>query len=362
VLAEVLQDNGYLTAAVDNLKDMKPWFDRGYAEYYNPGGLQFATAEKINSLAIPWLKQNCRNKFYLFLHYWDPHTPYIPHPEYNYYKGKKDDPANNSLKTFRTQMVYPFFERWFKDLGNVSDAEYITALYDGEINYVDSKMQEIFDLLEELGIAEDTLVVITSDHGESMTEHNIYWDHHGLYETTTHIPLIIRLGKKFKPAKIREMVQHIDIMPTILGLAGIKIKARMDGMSLAPLLEGKGGKGYKEVYLNECLYQAKVAMRTNDWKLILAVDKGVHPDTPDRELYSLKADPEEKTNLAKKEKKKADEMENTLLKWRASQLGGNPDPVKVEAGRGLPAIAWVDRAMKSINMTREEWLSRQKYV
>jgi len=361
VLQEILRSNGYLTCAVDNLVDMKPWFIRGYSQYFNPGGLQFATAQRINSIAIPWLEQNYRNKFFLFLHYWDPHTPYIPHEKYNYYTGKKNDPGNKSLERFKKQMVYPFFARWFEDLGDVTDAEYIVALYDGEISYVDEKLQEIFDIIEKLDILDDTLIIITSDHGESMTEHEIYFDHHGLYETTTHIPLIIKPQGRFKPRKIKEMVQHIDLMPTILELAGIKMHSKLDGRSLVPLLKGEG-KGCKEVYMNECLYQAKIAIRTEDWKFIIAIDKGVHPEAPDRELYNLKDDPEEKINLFEKERDVVDNLELKLLRWRAAQLGNKPDPVRVEAGLGLPALAWVDRALKSMNLRREDWIAKQKYI
>lgn len=163
---------------------------------------------------------------------------------------------------------------------------------------------------------DNTLIIVTNDHGESMTEHDIYFDHHGLYETTTHIPLIIKLGKKFKSRRIEDMVQHIDLMPTILQLSGINLPSHIDGRSLVPLMEGERG-GHQEIYLNECLYQAKIAVRNKNWKLILAIDKGVHPQTSDCELYNLEDDPKEKINIAEKEREVVDTFELNLLRWRA---------------------------------------------
>ena len=104
VLPELLQRIGYTTCAVDNLYDTKRWFARGYEFYINPSARHPAnllvTCEEINARAIPWLKTHADERFFMFIHYWDPHTPYIPPRRYRrlFYNGDPCDPAHRSLE------------------------------------------------------------------------------------------------------------------------------------------------------------------------------------------------------------------------------------------------------------------------
>lgn len=87
---------------------------------------------------------------------------------------------------------------------------------------------------------DDTLIILTSDHGESLTEHEIFFDHHGLYDVTTHVPLILFAPKHFpNPKRIKALVQHVDLVPTLCDLMGVEAEGgAWDGLSLLPLILG----------------------------------------------------------------------------------------------------------------------------
>ena len=366
VLPEILREKGYTTAAVDNLYDIKHYFVRGYDHYMKTSHLQFVAADEINEKAILWIKQNKNKDFFLFLHYWDPHTPYLPPERYRnlYYQGNPYDPNNRSMDPVKKQLVYPFYKWWhYQHLGNPTDINYFPAQYDSEINYVDEKIGQILQVLEEVGIVEDTLVVLTSDHGENMTEHGLYFGHTGLYETTIRIPLICRWPGRFPPGKkIEAMVQHIDYAPTILDVLEIPQIKEMEGRSFLPLIEDKTQEGYQEIYTSECNWRAVRAIRTKEWKLIKAVDKGRVYDMPARELYNLKMDPGENHNLVEEEKEVADELDFRMQKWLEEKLGNRPDPLRLQAVNELPSVIWLEQRLKAEGLTWKEWVKKQKYI
>ena len=206
----------------------------------------------------------------------------------------------------------------------VTDAEYIVAMYDSEIRYVDDGVQELLDALEQLDLADDTLVVIFSDHGEMMYKHGIYFDHHGLYDADIHVPLIIRpVGDSIKGLRVPHLVQHIDIAPTILDLAGIPVPESMEGRSLVPYLRGELDEPiYPFLVTEECTRMMKWGLRTERYKYILAREED-YLRKPMRELYDLDSDPHEMTNLAGEFPDMAKELEDTLEKWIAVAMEKN---------------------------------------
>jgi len=367
LLPEILKENGFRTCAIDNLYSIKPYFARGYEYYINPRSKSphFVQAEEINREAIRWLEEHWEEDFFLFLHYWDPHTPYLPPEEYRlmFYEGQNPfDQENHSMEPAKRQISYPFFKKWHYDLlGNPTDANYIIAQYDGEIRFVDSAVGEIKETLRRLGIEEETLLVLTSDHGENMTEHAFFFDHQGLYEPTMHIPLIMRFGESFPQKGIGSIVQHMDIMPTILDIVGIKSELRSDGKSLLPLIKGETEETSEEVVSTECTWRAGVAIRKGNWKFIKTIDQGLY-STPSKELFNLERDPAERENLYDIERKVGDELELRLCRWLEEKLGNKPNPIMVQAEKGLPARGWVKMVLREMNTSWEEWVERQRFI
>jgi arylsulfatase A-like enzyme len=342
VLPELLQNAGYTTAAVDNLYDMKPWLARGYEFYINPSFRHryrlLVSCEEINARAIAWLKAHAHEKFFLFLHYWEPHTPYLPPECYRTFYPADRDPFAPEHTTFEPIKRQPFWgmfsDIWFAKLGPVTDAEYVASLYDGEIRHVDDAIAEILAALDTTGLSEETLVLVVGDHGESLYQHDIYFDHHGLYDDVTHVPLILRHPQHIPAGRaIQPMVQHLDIAPTLLEAAGAKIPSSMEGRSLWPMATGQTEEGgWERIICCESTWQAKWALRTPTTKFILSREPDFH-NMPMRELYDLTTDPEENCNLAGQRWREADALEVELETWIEEGLkrtGRAEDPLRAQ--------------------------------
>ncbi len=372
-LPTMLRSAGFTTSAVDNLYQLKEWFARGYNYYMNSaGGNRWIDGRTVNELAMPWIEQHKDEPFFLFLHYWDAHTPYLPPETYipEFYEPGRDpyDPANDSMETAYNHPAYPFFKHHHYDLvGPVTDSAYYDALYDAEIRYLDDRLQELDAHLEKLGIQEETLLVLFGDHGESLTEHDIYWDHCGLYEQTVHVPIIMRWpGRIPAGRRVSGLVQQVDIMPTILEIvrreampdidtSKLAEPVGMDGRSLWPSIEGTADGTHECIYLSECAWQAARGIRMDRYKFIRTYDSG--PFTrPPTELYDLDVDPGETVNLALLEPELTDRLERQLDEWVASKLNGREDPMERQLREaGLPFRKRIEQILASAGMTWDDW-------
>ncbi|NLG28507.1 MAG: sulfatase-like hydrolase/transferase, partial [Chloroflexi bacterium] len=270
----------------------------------------------------------------LFLRHMDPHSPYLPpYPfERIFYHGNETDPRNHSMdacmafKPFRD-----YFASWMPP--GITDDEYVIAQYDGAIAYMDASIQAIFTAMEDLGILDNTIVVINSDHGETLNDHECYYDHHGLYDCTLHVPLIIRYpGKMPAGLRVPGYNQHKDLVPTLLELAKIEVPdAKFDGESLMPLVRGEVASFSPEMYLTECTWMRKHGWRTPQWKYIEALEPDFH-FKPGIELYNLVEDPHEDHNLAEQEPGVVALMKARMDAWVAKREAetGLKDPIHTQ--------------------------------
>jgi len=358
VLPEILHQNDYTTCAIDNLLQMKPWFARGYEFYivtsYNLPGFQFVSADMVNNRALEWLDNHHKEKFFMFIHYWDPHTPYLPPKRYRklFYEGNPSDPKDRSMKEFfKTPHGQWFKNSWLKELGgNITDADYVAAMYDSEIRYTDDAVKKVVNKLKTLGILEDTVIIILSDHGEVLTEHPGFFDHHGLYEENIHVPLIIRFPNREYKKRVNQLVLTPDIAPTILEILGIETPNSMEGISFLPKITGEDtSETYDFFTTQECAWQAKWAIREWPYKLIVAMGPDLH-NQPKEELYNLEKDPTEQRNIVKKAMSLRNRLKRKLENWRRMMLkksGRKKDPLTVQK----PPLAklWTD------------WFKKHKY-
>jgi arylsulfatase A-like enzyme len=338
VLAEILSNAGYHTAAADNLGR---WFQRGFDDYrryawMSEPGEPDLKAEAVSDVALPLL-ESCADQdkpFFLFLHYWDPHTPYKPPEPFKHMFYRNDQTITNPGSLKGLYDVEPFGS-WFGGwMEGAVDIDFPTALYDGEIAYVDAYVQQFFTRLTELGLDEDTVVILTSDHGETMDEHGCFFDHHGLYDANVNIPLIVRCpGTVPERQRLDGMVATFDIAPTILDYAGLGeeiANSRMFGRSVRPLLEhGSHGGNHETVYLTECTWMRKRGIRTNDWKYIRSMQPDFH-NLPPVELYDLREKPvKEVTNMVDIRQDVAKDLDAAMDRWVGDRLAatGGPDPL-----------------------------------
>jgi arylsulfatase A-like enzyme len=337
LLPEILQEHGYTTAAVDS---MGRHFERGFDEYVtytwdrsNPTVLR--KAETVNVQALPVIEQlKAQHKpFFLFIHYWDPHTPYLPPPPYTrkFYPKDRDpyDVDNHSLDEAWTWEAFKwYFHEW---MPGVTDAEYVINLYDGETAYMDRHLRAIFQALAP--IQHETLVILTADHGEILNEQLGYFDHHGLYEGNIHVPLIFYWpGKLLGGRRVPGFVQNLDIAPTLLELAGIRDRDGMEGLSLLPAIMDVRDGNYEELYFSEATWEVKRAIRTVRWKLIDSIEPDPH-GRPMQELFDLQSDPQEQHNLIGQHPEVAQELEQRLHAWverRLREAGLPVDPARAQ--------------------------------
>jgi arylsulfatase A-like enzyme len=197
---------------------------------------------------------------------------------------------------------------------------------------MDACIQRILTRLDELGQRNNTLVVFTADHGETLYDHGCYFDHHGLYEPTLHVPLIIRYPDgRGAGTRVPGYVLHQDLAPSILeiiGRADLAEKQRMDGQSWLPLIAGERATNYQEFYITECTWMRKRGWRTGEWKLIEALEPDFHGKPP-VELYNLISDPGENRNLADEEPQVVQWLKDRMIRWVENRLSetGKPDPI-----------------------------------
>lgn len=306
-LPEILRENGYNTTCVGFTGNPA---SRGFDKYLDYPGWgswnegRSPKAENLNKVALPELDRLVGEDkpFFLFLRHMDPHAPYLPPEPYEraFYHGNESDPNNRSMdpvmafKPFRD-----FFASWMPP--GISDKDYVIAQYDGAVAYMDAAIRSIFTALEAHGIMDETLVILNGDHGETLYDHECWFDHHGMYDVTLHVPLILRYPGKVPAGKrVTGFNQHKDLVPTILELAGIQTDIAFDGHSLMALARGEVASYESEFYITECTWMRKHGWRTPHWKLMIALEPDFH-FKPEVELYNLVEDPHEDNNLAEKE-------------------------------------------------------------
>ena len=303
-LPEILREEGYDTVCVGFGGNAS---SRGFDAYHNYAGWgswnegRSPKAENLNRVTLPEIDRLAGQDkpFFLFLRHMDPHAPYLPPAPYErmFYHGNESDPENRSMDAVMSFKPFrDFFASWMPP--GISDKDYVIAQYDGAVAYMDAAIQTLFTALQANGVWDDTIVILNGDHGESLYDNECWFDHHGLYDTNLHVPLIIRYPEAVPAGRrVTGFNQHKDLVPTILDLAGIDAGIDFDGESLMSLVRGEASSFASEIYITECTWMRKHGWRTPEWKLIRALEPDFHFKPP-VELYNLLTDPKENENLA----------------------------------------------------------------
>jgi arylsulfatase len=337
LLPQILQRRGYYTAAADNLGH---FFNRGYDLYEGYGWPQQGTvpcrkAEAVNETALRVLDA-CDSQdrpWFCFLHYWDPHTPYLPPAPFHrmFYSG--DETSSEHTSAHEMMHNYPAFQYYFQEwMPNLTDVEFPKAQYDAEIAYVDACLAHIFTRLQAMKGGDDTAIIITADHGEELDEHQMWFDHHGLYETNVHVPLLMHHPERLSGGQVRgELTSHLDLPPTVLDLAGMPEAAAEEGMLGTSLLRPPDTVGAVTdrdmLYITECAWMKKRGFRTPRYKYFESLYDELHKRPP-FELYDLQADPGEQHNLAAEQPELLATFKLKMQEFlrRRLQETGLPDP------------------------------------
>ena len=243
-LAEMLRQDGYDTAAfVDNPNVGRAHgFDRGFEQFVEMwadpalGGDEVLSTQEITKRGVAYLlSKGGKDGFLLWLHYVNPHAPYTPPQPFD--QAFTDRPRRD--RTLKA--VDGFFggipKQWAMP-GKFRLSDYVNA-YDGEIAYVDSQVEEVLKALDATNQFPKTTVVISSDHGESLGEHDYFFDHGAnLHDPTQRVPMIV-LGRSASAVKSSVLVSTLDIMPTLLDAARVSFPSGLVGRSLLPFAGGR---------------------------------------------------------------------------------------------------------------------------
>jgi arylsulfatase A-like enzyme len=280
-LAEAMTAAGYRSFAAVNQVHLQARFGfaQGFETYLQFRGMG---APKLNLPFLRWLDGKDTEPFFAYLHYLDVHWPYTRFPD-----GRPPASFGRAALPERPPHDASKADAWAEGVGE-AEIQALRARYDAEIAWIDAAVGELLDDLERRGLLEDTLVVVTSDHGEAFREHGRIQHGWEPYRELTHVPLILRPPVDWEPFhRVEEIVGLVDVMPTVLDLVGAEIPDACQGRSLAAALRG-------EPLLPRVHYAdgaQATAARTRDRMLMSFEDGGY-------ELFDTERDPDELAAVA----------------------------------------------------------------
>jgi arylsulfatase A-like enzyme len=296
-----------------------------------------------NRIVRDWWEDHAGNDapFYTFIHYIEPHNPIQPPRAFRNRFGSAGSGVDHA-KMVRV-LDNPLW--CFADDVELSpeEVEYLVALYDAEIAHLDARLGELFSFMRQRGLYDDTLIIVTADHGEHFGEHGMYSHVASLYEPVVHVPLIVKWPRGMTgPAARDELVQLTDIVPTILEVAEVPAphQDKLFGRSLAG---GVGPVGHEFIAaewegripfflrrtLGESRAEEKVGVFKEPFCMIREARYKYISRLDDRvELYDLDSDPEERTNLAEQETTIAEALGQKLDRWKESARVHAPEKVE----------------------------------
>ncbi len=293
---EVLQEKGWKNYGFSShfYFEEKRGMSQGFEMWDNEGAGTIAesntdiAAPRIYKKLVPKLEELAKNSktpdaqpFSMFIHLFEPHGKWIGHKEHDF--GKADSPVQRHINN-----------------------------YDSEIAYVDTYIAKIIEKTKELGIYDDTIIILTSDHGEAFNEHKVLFHGTNLYNEVIKVPLIIRIPG-WKPRRVKGPISLIDVAPTLLDLFEFTIPTDFEGISLRDAMLGEEEVPLHPVYSELLPYtnwkEHHKSLIYGDKKLIKVFTSGTS------EMFDLKQDPAEQKNIAREDKESFDKLNTMLSDW-----------------------------------------------
>jgi arylsulfatase A-like enzyme len=294
-LAETLRNDGFETAAFVDGGFMKESFglDQGF-ELYDDS--REKGLETIGPKVFDWVRANAGEDFLLLVHTYDVHAPYGSPPEpYRSMFLEGLDAPTAGFEATAEQLEEVRTSTWSEHPKRLppNDLAWAKALYDGGIRYVDAWIGELFDELRDLGIFDDSLIVLISDHGEEFGEHGSVL-HEKLYATVTQVPFVLRFPGGERAGEINEEVGLVDLMPTLLEWSGVEIPPGVQGRSLLGAIS-RGARIERGAYSESPFFNGQYAFASAGYHL-------VSTGNPAKlELFYLTEDPTAQVDVARKE-------------------------------------------------------------
>jgi len=336
-LPSILSRAGYRTAAFPGNAVVSKTFglDRGYQEFFPVWEREGYTGhgDSVVSAFEGWLAGRPQEPFYAYVHLREPHFPYNPPPPFDarygpdgLFPGGIDDTAVVDDLNRKAAAGKPPSEEVLAR---------VRGLYLGNLAYADSLVGKVLGKLDP-----STIVVVTADHGEALFEHGYLGHNTQLYEESIRIPLLIR-APGFAPRRVRDLVELIDLTPTLLDLAGVADAMGLQGRSLVPALAGESLEGPKLAFSRTLWAKPRYSARGDRFKLIWDSRTGAS------ELYDLENDPEERTTVVSRVREGY--LKEELFLWYREQerlKAKEPSPddavLSEEERRGLESLNYLE--------------------
>ncbi len=327
------------------------------------GEYRSKTSRTFVDRLLPWLDDHAEQPFFVFLHVFDPHSPFRPmHPhDVRWLDG--DAVARHEGDLEKVDEVVEIFHH-LPSAAQLAEAEVDAdaflkaekAWYDGSIRAMDYEIARLLERLEELGLRDDTLIAFAADHGEEFLEHGNHWHGHSAYGELVNVPMFVTWPGVVPAGVVDRTTQSIDLMPTLLDLARLPVPPEAQGESLLPLLAATGDpaamgwKNRRAVFTERKNPPGEETEGTADsfvavadgWKLIWNVV--VRDDRPEFELFDHGNDPLDLVNLADDHHEVVADLRGEIERWRAMAEaakvttdgdGGDVSPEELEQLRAL---------------------------
>jgi arylsulfatase A-like enzyme len=353
-LAELCQRAGIITGAIINVVFIseKLGMTQGFHsvdKFIHPSSnVNMRKAGPTTKAALRWIKRHKNSPFFLLVHYFDPHLTYNPPKTF---RTRFADPKDryNTDYIFGTRKDITLFRQNLISL-NPEKIARLEKLYNAEIAYVDSEIGRLLDGISRQGLDKNTVIVITSDHGEEFLEHNGFEHGHTLYDELLHVPLIIRdpnivtenentHSTKERSPKIHTTVRLIDVAPTLCNLVGIPAASTFVGQSLLPIIENKHKAHLPVLSQGNMWGLSGTALRKDGFKLIL------QPYLPRVRMFNIGTDPGEQENIEDQMPQKRDKMiadlNRTLKMISRRQMDGAAPQLSQEELQSLRSLGYV---------------------
>ncbi|CAN7745068.1 sulfatase family protein [Paenibacillus sp. LjRoot56] len=337
-------------------------FYAGFNEILNTGKFGNESAEHVTPVALDWIDRNAKkDDWFLYINYWDPHTPYRapmtygnpfendPLPEWlteevlERHKQMVGSHTVNELnidymnKTYDNQ-TSANFPRHPGDIQDMNGLRTMIDGYDCGIRYMDEHLGRLFASLEQQGVMDDLIIMISADHGENMGQLGIYGEHATADQGTCRLPMIIRWPGMKQGIVNEDLHLHLDLLPTMAEMIGGPIMPFWDGVSYASVLKEGASCGREYVVVSQCAHVAQRSVRFREWMYIRTYHDGFHMFDQEM-LYNLSEDPKEQHNVAAANKDVCMEAVYYLTQWHdemMSRSGDDRDPLWTVMKEGGP--------------------------
>jgi len=349
-LQHYLWRQGIRTVAFSSFHDRHNawWYAAGWEELHTftrkKGG---ETADEVNEAFVPWLRQHGReDNWFVHLHYWDIHAHYKITREWaDRFANDPPPPWPDQAAIDQHQSIYG--PRTAVDhhgrgdvmpeaIHTVDDFKKLIDGYDGSIAFTDHHIGQVIQTLEELGVLDETAIIVSGDHGDSFGEHGQYADHGIANEAVHNIPMIVRWPGLTKQGSCDRLVYGLDLGPTLCELLGFPTPPGWDGRSFAPVLRGEEFDGWPYLVWDHGIYTFTRAVRTPDWLLIHILHPGCYPYDEPYWLFDMRNDPYQTRDVSAQRPEVVGELDKHLTDWRHEQIrkGAAPDPLEAMVGEG----------------------------